>query len=304
MIGGGPYIEALPPLADVVQFCFAGITIGAIYGLVAVGFNVIFNATGAVNFAQGEFAMLGGMLGSALLDATGLPLPVVLGLTVLAVTVIGVLLERLAINPARGAEILNLIIITIGASILLKGTVMVTLGKNAAGLPAFSGNRPIWVLGATILPQALWIIGTALAIMVGLQLFFGRTLVGKAMQAVAIDREAARLVGINVGRMVMLSFALGGAVGAVAGIIMTPMTLTIYDAGTMLGLKGFAAAVAGGLGNTMGGIAGGLLLGILEALSGGLIASNVKDVLAFVLLLFLLFFRPQGLLGRADSERV
>jgi branched-chain amino acid transport system permease protein len=225
-------------------------------------------------------------------------------ITVVAVTAIGVLLERLAIRPARGADVLNLIIITIGASILLKGAVMVTLGKNAAGLPAFSGERPIWLLGAAILPQALWIISVAIAIVLALQLFFGRTLLGTAMQAVAIDREAARLVGIDVGRMVMLSFALGAAVGAVAGIIITPMTLTIYDAGTMLGLKGFAAAVAGGLGNTFGGIAGGLLLGLLEALGGGIIASELKDVLAFVLLLLMLFFRPRGLLGAAESERV
>jgi branched-chain amino acid transport system permease protein len=287
-----------------VQFCFAGITMGATYGLVAVGFNIVFNATGAVNFAQGEFAMLGGMLGAALLTWSGLPLPAAIILTVIAVTAIGVLLERLAINPARGADVLNLIIITIGASILLKGAVMVTLGKNAAGLPAFSGEQPIWLLGAAILPQALWIIGVALAIMLGLHLFFGHTLVGKAMQAVAIDREAARLVGIDVGRMVMMSFALAAAVGAVAGIIITPMTLTIYDAGTMLGLKGFAAAVAGGLGNTFGGIAGGLVLGLLEALGGGLIASELKDVLAFALLLSLLFFRPRGLLGQAESERV
>jgi branched-chain amino acid transport system permease protein len=291
-------------LADLIQFCFAGIMVGSIYGLVAVGFNIVFNATGAVNFAQGEFAMLGGMLGAGLLTATGLPLPAVIVLTVAAVTVIGILFERLAINPARGAPILNVIIITIGASIFLKGAVMVTVGKNAAGLPAFSGEQPLRVLGAAILPQALWIVGVALAIMGGLHLFFGRTLVGKAMQAVAIDREAARLVGINVGRMVMLSFALGAAVGAVAGIIITPVTLTIYDAGTMLGLKGFAAAVTGGLGNTLGGIAGGLVLGLLEALGGGLIASEVKDVLAFLLLLFLLFFRPRGLFGRADSERV
>ena len=291
-------------LADLIQFCVAGIMVGAIYGLVAVGFNIIFNATGAVNFAQGEFAMLGGMLGAGLLTATGLPLVAVIVLTVAAVTVIGVLFERFAINPARGAPILNVIIITIGASIFLKGAVMVTVGKNAAGLPAFTGEQPLRILGAAILPQALWIVGVALAIMGGLHLFFSRTLVGKAMQAVAIDREAARLVGINVGRMVMLSFALGAAVGAVAGIIITPVTLTIYDAGTMLGLKGFAAAVTGGLGNTMGGIAGGLVLGLLEALGGGLIASEVKDVLAFVLLLFLLFFRPRGLFGRADSERV
>lgn len=294
----------MPSLADLIQFCVAGITMGATYGLVAVGFNIIFNATGAVNFAQGEFAMLGGMLGAALLTWSGLPLPAVIVVTVLGVTAIGVLLERLAINPARGADILNLIIITIGASILIKGTVMVTLGKNAAGLPAFTGERPIWLFGAAILPQALWIVGVALAIMVALHLFFARTLVGKAMQAVAIDREAARLVGIDVGRMVMLSFALAAAVGAVAGIIITPMTLTIYDAGTMLGLKGFAAAVAGGLGNTFGGIAGGLVLGLLEALGGGVIASELKDVLAFVLLLILIVFRPRGLLGQAESERV
>lgn len=291
-------------LPDLVQFALAGITVGAIYGLVAVGLNIIFNATGAVNFAQGEFAMLGGMLGAALLPATGLPLPAVIVITVVAVAAIGVLLERLAINPVRHGEVLNLIIITIGASILLKGAVMVTLGKNAAGLPAFTGERPLHVLGATVLPQALWILGVALAIMVILHLFFSRTLVGKAMQAVAIDREAARLVGIKVGRMVMLSFALAAAAGAVAGIIITPLTLTIYDAGTMLGLKGFAAAVAGGLGNTFGGIAGGLLLGLLEAFGGGLIASEFKDVLAFLLLLLLLFFRPRGLFGRAESERV
>lgn len=291
-------------LADLLQFCIAGIMVGSIYGLVAVGFNIIFNATGAVNFAQGEFAMLGGMLGAMLLPATGLPLPAVIVLTVVAVAGIGVLLERLAINPARGAPVLNLIIITIGASILLKGAVMVTIGKNAAGLPAFSGEQPIRLLGAAILPQALWIVGVALALVAGLHLFFAHTLVGKAMQAVAIDREAARLVGIKVGRMVMLSFALGAAVGAVAGIIITPLTLTIYDAGTMLGLKGFAAAVTGGLGNTFGGIAGGLVLGLLEALGGGLIASEIKDVLAFVLLLFLLFFRPRGLFGGAESERV
>jgi branched-chain amino acid transport system permease protein len=181
---------------------------------------------------------------------------------------------------------------------------MVVLGKNAAGLPAFSGERPIRVLGAAFLPQAVWILGTALAVMGLLHLFFAKTLVGKAMQAVALDREAARLMGIDVGRMVMLSFALGAAVGAVAGVIITPVTLTIYDVGTMLGLKGFAAAVIGGLGNTFGGIAGGLVLGLLEAYAGGLIASEAKDVVAFVVLLALLYVRPNGLFARGESRRV
>jgi branched-chain amino acid transport system permease protein len=204
----------------------------------------------------------------------------------------------------RDANVLNLIIVTIGASILLKGGVMVTLGKNAAGLPAFSGERPIRVLGAAFVPQAVWILGVACAIVVLLHLFFDRTLLGKAMRAVALDREAAELMGIKVHRIVMLSFALGAAVGAVGGIIVTPVTLTIYDAGTMLGLKGFAAAVTGGIGNTFGGIAGGLVLGLLEAFGGGVIGSQFKDVAAFLLILVLLFVRPRGLFSRAESERV
>ena len=290
--------------ANVLQFLFAGLMVGAIYGLVAVGLNIIFNATGAVNFAQGEFSMLGGMIAAAVLAHTGLPLVAVIVVTVVGVTALGILMERLTIAPTRHRDVLNVIIVTIGASILLKGAAMVVLGKNAAGLPAFSGERPIRVLGAAFLPQALWILGVALAVMALLHLFFEKTLVGKAMQAVALDREAARLMGIDVGRMVMLSFALGAAVGAVAGIIITPVTLTIYDAGTMLGLKGFAAAVIGGLGNTFGGIAGGLVLGLLEAYAGGLIASEVKDVVAFLLLLVLLYVRPTGLFTRGESRRV
>jgi branched-chain amino acid transport system permease protein len=290
--------------ANLLQFLFAGLMVGAIYGLVAVGLNIIFNATGAVNFAQGEFSMLGGMIAAAVLTSTGLPLVAVIVVTVAGVTAIGVLMERLTIAPTRHRDVLNVIIVTIGASILLKGAAMVVLGKNAAGLPAFSGERPIRVLGATFLPQALWILGVALVVMAALHLFFEKTLIGKAMQAVALDREAARLMGIDVGRMVMLSFALGAAVGAVAGIIITPVTLTIYDAGTMLGLKGFAAAVIGGLGNTFGGIAGGLVLGLLEAYAGGLIASEVKDVVAFLLLLVLLYVRPTGIFARGESRRV
>jgi branched-chain amino acid transport system permease protein len=225
-------------------------------------------------------------------------------LTVVAVTAVGVVMERVIVRPIRHADVLNLIIVTIGASILIKGGVMVSLGKNAAGLPAFTGERPFQILGATFVPQALWIVGVAGAIVLALHLFFDRTLLGRAMRAVASDREAARLMGIDVGRIVRLSFALSAAVGAIGGLIVTPVTLTIYDAGTMLGLKGFAAAVAGGLGNTFGGIAGGLVLGLLEAFGGGLIGSEFKDVAAFLLLLLLLFVRPRGLFARGVSERV
>ena len=290
--------------ASLLQFLFSGLMVGAIYALVALGLNVVFNATGAVNFAQGEFSMLGGMLGAALLSAAGLPLVVVFVVTVAAVTAVGVLMERLVIRPVRHADVFNLIIVTIGASILIKGGVMVSVGKNASALPAFTGERPFRILGATFVPQALWILGVAAAIVLALHFFFDRTLLGRAMRAVATDREAARLVGIDVRRVVMLSFALSAAVGAIGGLIVTPVTLTIYDAGTMLGLKGFAAAVTGGLGNTFGGIAGGLVLGLLETFGGGLIGSEFKDVAAFLLLLLLLFLRPRGLFARGQSERV
>jgi len=290
--------------ASLLQFLFSGLMVGAIYGLVALGLNIVFNATGAVNFAQGEFSMLGGMFGASILSTTGLPLALVVVLTVVAVTAVGVAMERVIVRPIRHADVLNLIIVTIGASILIKGGVMVSLGKNAAGLPAFTGERPFQFLGATFVPQALWIVGVAGAIVLALHLFFDRTLLGRAMRAVASDREAARLMGIDVSRIVMLSFTLSAAVGAIGGLIVTPVTLTIYDAGTMLGLKGFAAAVAGGLGNTFGGIAGGLVLGLLEAFGGGLIGSEFKDVAAFLLLLLLLFVRPRGLFARGESERV
>src|SRR6185295_12463754 len=189
--------------ASLLQFLFSGLMVGAIYGLVALGLNVVFNATGAVNFAQGEFSMLGGMLGASILSTTGLPLVLVVVLTVIAVTAVGVVMERVIVRPIRHADVLNLIIVTIGASILIKGGVMVSLGKNAAGLPAFTGERPFQLLGATFVPQALWIVGVAAAIVLGLHLFFDRTLLGRAMRAVASDREAARLMGIDVGRIVM-----------------------------------------------------------------------------------------------------
>ena len=141
--------------ASLLQFLFSGLMVGAIYGLVALGLNIVFNATGAVNFAQGEFSMLGGMLGASILSATGLPLALVVVLTVVAVTAVGVVMERVIVRPIRHADVLNLIIVTIGASILLKGGVMVSLGKNAGGLPAFTGERPFQILGATFVPQAL-----------------------------------------------------------------------------------------------------------------------------------------------------
>lgn len=285
-----------------VQFVLSGLMVGSIYALIALGFTIVYTATEAINFAQGEFVMLGGMTAVALYGA-GLPLAAAVAGSVAIVTVVGMLLERLTLAPMRQVSITNMIIVTIGGSILLKGSAMLLWGKDAAGLPSFSGDTPIRFLGATILPQALWILGTAAVVVILVRSFFEYTVTGQAMRAVAANRFAATLVGINVKLMTAYSFALAGAVGAVAGAIITPVALTQFDRGTMLGLKGFSAAILGGIGSSPGAVVGGLLLGVLESLGGGFLSSAYKDAIAFLLLIVMLLVRPQGLLGRAQRRR-
>ncbi|EEE46803.1 MAG: branched-chain amino acid ABC transporter permease [Labrenzia sp.] len=285
------------------QFVFSGLTVGAVYALVALGFTIIYNASDVVNFAQGEFVMLGGMITVFAFDA-GLPLPLAAILAIVATAAIGVALNKFAIEPARGAPVVSLIIITIGASILIRGATQVLFDKQLHRLPAFSGDDPIHLLGATLLPQSLWVIGGAIAIFIALWLFFTRTLLGKAVLATANNRLAAQLVGINTGFVMTLSFALSAAIGALAGVLVTPITLVSYDVGVGLALKGFAAAMLGGMGNPKGALVGGLLLGLFEALTAGYISSQYKEAVAFVVILAVLFVMPQGLFGQKTTERV
>ena len=277
---------------ELAQYLLSGITIGAIYALVALGFSIIFNASHVINFAQGEFVMIGGMTTVSLIGA-GLPLPFAIVAAVAVAAGVGLAFEKFAVEPARGAPVVTLIIITIGASIFLRGLAILVWDKKLHTLPPFSGHRPIEIAGAALLPQSLWVLGVTLAIVLLLWWFFGRTLLGKAILATSHQRLAAQLVGINVRQVVFISFGLSAALGAVAGILITPITLTAWDVGIMLGLKGFAAAVLGGL-----------VLGIAETLSAGYLSSAYKDVIAFVLMLAVLFFRPRGLLGGRVTERV
>jgi branched-chain amino acid transport system permease protein len=288
---------------ELAQYLLTGLTVGAVYALVALGFSIIYNASGVINFAQGEFVMIGGMSAVSLV-ATGLPLVVAVPLAVAATTLAGLALEKLAVEPARGAPVVTLIIITIGASIFLRGLATIVWDKKLHALPAFSGDAPIALLGATVVPQSLWVVGATAATVVALGWFFGRTRLGKAMLATAHNRLAAQLVGINVRHVLALAFGLSGALGALAGILVAPITLTSYDVGVMLGLKGFAAAILGGLGSGPGAIAGGLLLGVLESLAAGYVSSAYKDVIAFVILLAVLVARPGGIAGVAAVERV
>ena len=290
-------------LAQLLQFLFSGLTVGATYALAALGFTLIYNASNVINFAQGEFIMLGGML-AVFFTQAGLPLPAALVLAILVPAVVGILIEKLAIEPVKGAETVTLIIITIGASLVIRGLVQVFLGKNTHSLPAFSGDTPIEILGATLMPQSLWVLGVTAVVVVVLWYFFNRTLTGKAMLATSYNRLAAELVGINTNGVLFMSFAMSAALGALGGILITPITLTSYDVGIMLGLKGFVAAVLGGLGNGLGAVVGGLLVGILEAMGAGYLSSAYKDAIPFVLILFILFFMPRGLFGAKVTDRV
>lgn len=290
-------------MPELMQFLMSGLTVGAVYALVALGFTIIYNASDVVNFAQGEFVMLGGMITVFSFEA-GLPLPLA-ALGAVAITAgVGVALNKLAIEPARGAQVVSLIIITIGASIFLRGAAQVIFDKQFHRYPAFSGDDPLHLLGATILPQSLWVIAAAVAVFAALWLFFAKTVTGKAVLATANNRLAALLVGVNTNWVMTLSFGLSAAIGALAGVLITPITMTSYDVGVALALKGFAAAMLGGMGSPKGALVGGVLLGLLEALTAGYISSQYKDAAAFVVIICVLFAAPDGLFGKKTAERV
>lgn len=290
-------------MPEFLQFLFSGLTIGAVYALVALGFTLIYNASDVINFAQGEFVMLGGMV-TVFAAAAGVPLPLAALLAVVVAVAVGLLLYYLAIEPAKGASAVTLIIITIGASIFLRGIAAIIFDKRFHKLPSFAGDEPLRIGGAAVLPQSIIVLVGCGVIVLALWLFLTRTLAGKAVLATAANMLAARLVGINTSRVVALSFAVSAAIGAIGGVLVTPITLTNYDVGTMLALKGFAAAMLGGMGNPLGAVVGGLLVGLLEAFGAGYISSAYKDATAFIVILLVLFVMPQGLFGRTATERV
>jgi branched-chain amino acid transport system permease protein len=290
-------------MGDFVQLVVSGTATGAIYALAALGFTLLWQAAGVINFAQGEFVMIGGMV-TFFAVAAGIPLPIAALIALTVAVLVGIALHRLAIEPAKGASPVTLIIITIGASIFLRGVAAIVFDKNFHSYPPFAGSEPIRIGGATILPQSVLVLAGTLVIVVALWAIMTRTMIGKAMIATAANRLAARLVGINTAAIVGVSFVLSAAIGAIGGILVTPITLTNYDVGTLLALKGFAAAMLGGMGHPFGAVVGGLIVGLLETFGAGYVSSAYKDAIAFLVILLVLFVMPQGLFGRAGVERV
>ena len=290
-------------MSTFLQYLFSGLTVGSIYALSALGFTIVYNARGIVNFAQGDFLMLGGMV-TATLVPLGWSLPAAISVAVVVTVVCAALLQRFAIAPAGKADPVSLIIITIGASIFIQGIAQNVMGRNQHIVPSFSGDAPIHFLGASLLPQSLWAMGGAAALVAGVTWFFRGSLVGKGMQAMAINADAARLMGIKNGSMLLLAFCLSAFIGAVAGALAAPITTTVYDIGLPLGLKGFVGATLGGLGNGFGAVVGGLLLGIMEAMIAGYVSPAYKDAVPFVLIIVIMLVVPQGLFGSRVKDRV
>ena len=286
------------------QYVVAGVTYGTIYAVVAIGFNIVYNSTGIINFAQGEFVMLGGM--TAVTLSRFLPLPAAVLAAVIITMIVGALIEVLFIRWLQKPSVLRMIIITIGLSILIREIALHIWGEGVRALPYFTGTSvtSIKLGGVFISPQVLWVVGISAVMVTLLSAFFNYTITGRQMRACSSNRDAARLCGINAKNMVTLSFMLSAGIGALGGCIVSPITYVQYDSGTPLAIKGFTVAILGGLGNSFAAVAAGLLLGILESFSIWIMPAAYKDVIAISILLIILFVRPSGLFGSTEAAKL
>jgi branched-chain amino acid transport system permease protein len=287
---------------QILQYIFSGITVGSIYALVAIGYNIIYNTTGIINLAQGEFVMLGGMIAYSLSQIMNLVPAVVLA--VLITAGVGSLIEVIFIRKMKKSSVLGMIVITIGISIIIREIALFIWDEQIRALRFFTGNEvsSISILGARISPQVLWIVGITALIVIALYLFFRFTLTGQAMRACSSNTRAAKLCGIRTSRMVNLSFMLAAGIGALGGCLVSPLTQTHYAMGSELAIKGFIVAILGGLGNPMAAVAAGLLLGLIESFSISFLPMVYKDVISIIILLVILVLKPSGLFGSRQTS--
>lgn len=286
------------------QVVVSGIVVGCVYGMAALGFTIVYNATKIINFANGEFMMLGGVLLAGLVAAAKVPMPVGILVAVTGCALVGWVLQRGVLDVARNSDPLTLVMLTIGSALALRGAAALAFGRDVSFVPEF-GVLPLVLLGNVYIPsQGLWIIMVLVVVSAALWYVFSRTMLGKAMHAASQEPRAAALCGIEPRRTAVLAMIMAGSIGGLAGAMLAPMSAAFYENGIFLGLKGFAAAVAGGLGNPLGAVVGGLLIGLVESLTSGFVASGFKDAVSFVLLILVLILRPQGLVGKVVVRRV
>ncbi len=286
-------------LSEIGQVLAAGLTNGAIYALVALGFTLVFAVRGFLNLLQGEFVVLAGLLTVALSEWLGVPLLPSIALSIAICAALGALFERMTLSPTRRLSPDAAVMVTVGGAFTARGAAMVIFGRDPQSLPSFSGERPLVVADIAIATQSFWIFGTLVVTSLLLWWFFEKTYVGKAMQACAQNPTGAQLSGIDLKRVSVIAFVTSAVLGAIAGVVVAPLNFVTYDEGLGISITSFIAAALGGLGSYPGAVAGGLLLGLAESLSAAFISSEFKDVVSFVVLLVVLLFRPNGIFRRA-----
>lgn len=286
------------------QQLIQGISMGALYGLIAIGYVLIYNAWGVLNFAQGDMVMIGAF---AILIAhvyMGLPLLIAFPIAIIMCCIIGFLVEISAFRPLIDANNTRRLIATIGVGIFLRNLVRVIFGADPYPFPSIFGNTAVNIGELKIIPQNIWntVIGFGLVVL--LSLFLKQTHIGKSMRATAQDREAARLMGINVKKNMSITFIISSALGGFAGMLICPVFFVIPTLGTLMGNKGFAGALLGGITSNPGSMIGGISLGILESFGAGYFSSSVQAGIAYAVLFLVLIFLPAGLLGKKESRKV
>ena len=286
----------MPSMVELVQSLVNGVGIGLVYGLIAIGFCVIYNASGIVNFAQGVFVMLGGMFTHTMLVRLGWPIAVSALVSIVLVAGVGVLVQILIIRPMwrRKAPLFAIILATLAVQLLIEQIVILTMGDQPRTYPDFTLGGPLKLGPIAISYQLFWILGCGALMVLLLTLFFNYTRAGRALRACSQNREAAALLGIPVNAMLMLSFALSAALGAAAGILITPTQYTAYSVDGPFGTNGFIAAIIGGFGSAPAALIGGVLLGVVQSGAIVVVGAGYKNVVALTILLIVLLFFPQG----------
>lgn len=289
----------MPSVVELVQSLVNGVGIGLVYGLIAIGFCVIYNASGIVNFAQGVFVMLGGMFTHSLLTQLGVPMVLSAAISIVLVAAVGLAVQFLIISPMwkRKAPLFAIILATLAVQLLIEQVVILTLGDQPRTYPEFTLGGPLKIGPIAFGYQLFWILGCGALMVLALSLFFNRTRVGRALRACSQNREAAALLGIPVSNMLMLSFALSAGLGAAAGILITPTQYTAYSVGGPFGINGFIAAIIGGFGSAPAALIGGIFLGIVQSGAIVFFGAGFKNVVALTILLIVLLFFPNGLFG-------
>jgi branched-chain amino acid transport system permease protein len=285
-----------------IQYIVTGVTMGSIYALIGLGYVTIYRTSHVVNMAQGSFVMLGAFFAYSLLSEAGLPYWASIILSIVAVAAISVGMYVLVLKRIMKSSLVNMILATVGLSLLFESLILLKWGGYTKPTPPFTGDKLLRVGDIRIAVQSLWVIGLMAVIFVALYLLGSRTRVGKQMTATATNPKAARKSGISTQRMIILAFVISSAIGAIGGLAINSVIPLTYQSGAIWGLTGFVAAILGGWGSSGGAVLGGLLLGIIQSIFAGILPAGWQDAIAFLILILILYFRPQGLLGTTMTE--